>query len=99
MGYNETPYYPKGTLVNKQDFTPAYLTGLAASFCSGVVVRTTLRAVLAASTPINPIVSFIGVTALSLTVEDRVTRTIQGATQQFIDTFKEKLHENEEDSK
>ena len=85
--------------MNKQDFTPAYLTGLAASFCSGVVVRTTLRAVIAAAAPINPIISFIGVTALSLAVEDRVTRTIQGATQQCIDTVNEKLHENEEDSK
>nr|DAX25817.1 MAG TPA: hypothetical protein [Caudoviricetes sp.] len=96
MGYNETPYYPKGTLVKKQEFTPASVTGIAASFCSGVVVRTVLRGVLAACTPINPIVSFVGITALSLTVENGVSHYVAKETQNLIDQCKEAWNASED---
>ena len=96
MGYNETPYYPKGTLVKNQVFTPASVTGIAASFCSGVVVRTVLRGVLVACAPINPIVSFVGVTALSLTVEDRVSKYVAKETQNLIDNCKEAWNASED---
>lgn len=85
--------------MKKQEFTPASIIGIAASFCSGVVVRTALRTVLAAAAPINPIVSFIGITALSLTVEDRVSKTVQLAAQETIDKIKESWSTSEEDSK
>lgn len=80
-------------------FTPANIAGIAASFCSGVVFRTAIKSVLVGAAPINPVVSFIGITALSLTVEDRVSRTIAKAVQQTIDEYKEasqKVSEQEE---
>lgn len=80
-------------------FTPANIAGIAASFCSGVVFRTAIKSVLVGVAPINPVVSFIGITALSLTVEDRVSRTIAKAVQQTIDDYKEasqKVSEQEE---
>ena len=80
-------------------FTPANIAGIAASFCSGVVFRTAIKSVLVGVAPINPVVSFIGITALSLTVEDRVSRTIAKAVQQTIDEYKEasqKVSEQEE---
>lgn len=79
-------------------FNPATVTGIAASFCSGVVVRTTLRAILAASAPVNPIISVIGITALSMTVEDRVANYVAKETQNLIDYAKESWN-NPEDSK
>lgn len=80
------------------EFTAASVTGIAASFCSGVVVRTALRGLLAACAPINPIVSFVGITALSMTVEDRVANYTAKATQEVIDYAKESW-KNNEDSK
>lgn len=77
-------------------FTPATVTGIAASFCSGVVVRTTLRGILAAVAPINPIVSFIGVTALSMTIEDRVANYVAKETQNIIDCAKESWNKPED---
>ncbi len=80
-------------------FTPANVAGIAASFCAGVVFRTAINTVLVGAAPINPIVSFIGITALSLTVEDRVSRTTAKAVQQTIDEYKEaskKVSEQEE---
>lgn len=70
-------------------FNPATVTGIAASICSGVVVRTALRGVLVACAPINPIVSFVGITALSMTVEDRVANYVAKETQNLIDYAKE----------
>jgi len=84
--------------VKTQEFTAATVTGIAASFCSGVVVRTTLRGVLAACAPINPIVSFIGITALSMTVEDRVANYVAKTTQDVIDSVQESW-KTSEDSK
>lgn len=81
-----------------QEFTPATVTGIAASFCSGVVVRTALRGILAAAAPINPIVSFIGITALSMTVEDRVANYVAKTTQDVIDSVQESW-KTSEDSK
>lgn len=80
-------------------FTPASVAGIAASFCSGVVFRTAIKSVLVGAAPINPVVSFIGITALSLTVEDRVSRAIAKTVQQTIDEYKEaskKVSEQEE---
>lgn len=81
-----------------QEFTAATVTGIAASFCSGVVVRTALRGVLVACAPINPIVSFVGITALSMTVEDRVAKYVAKSTQDIIDTVQESW-KTSEDSK
>lgn len=75
---------------------PATVTGIAASFCSGVVVRTTLRAILAASAPVNPIISFIGITALSMTVEDSVANYVAKETQNIIDYAKESWNKPED---
>ena len=79
-----------------QEFTPATVTGIAASFCSGVVVRTALRGILAAAAPINPIVSFIGITALSMTIEDRVANHVAKETQNLIDYAKESWNKTED---
>ena len=79
-----------------QEFTPATVTGIAASFCSGVVVRTALRTILAATAPINPIVSFIGITALSMTIEDRVANHVAKETQNLIDYAKESWNKPED---
>lgn len=81
-----------------QEFTAATVTGIAASFCSGVVVRTALRGVLAACAPVNPIISFVGITALSMTVEDRVAKYVAKSTQDVIDTVQESW-KTSEDSK
>lgn len=75
---------------------PATVTGIAASFCSGVVVRTALRTFLAATAPVNPIISFIGITALSMTVEDRVANHIAKETQNIIDCVKESWNKSED---
>nr|DAO92826.1 MAG TPA: hypothetical protein [Caudoviricetes sp.] len=96
--YSETPNYPKGIIVKTQEFTPAIVTGIAASFCSGVVVRTALRGILVSCAPINPIVSFVGITALSMTVEDRVAKYVAKSTQDVIDTVQESW-KTSEDSK
>lgn len=80
-------------------FTPASVAGIGASFCSGVVFRTAIKTVLISAAPINPVVSFIGITALSLAVEDRVSRTVSKLVQQTIDDYKEaskKVSEQEE---
>lgn len=79
-----------------QEFTPATVTGIAASFCSGVVVRTALRGVLVACAPINPIISFVGITALSMTVEDRVANYVAKETQNLIDYAKESWSKSED---
>lgn len=81
-----------------QEFTAATVTGIAASFCSGVVVRTALRGILVASAPVNPIISFVGITALSMTVEDRVANYVAKATQDVIDSVQESW-KTSEDSK
>ena len=81
-----------------QEFTAATVTGIAASFCSGVVVRTALRGVLAACAPINPVISFVGITALSMTVEDRVAKYVAKSTQDVIDSVQESW-KTSEDSK
>jgi hypothetical protein len=82
--------------VKNQEFTPASVTGITASFCSGVVVRTILRSALMASAPINPIVSFVGITALSLTVENGVSRYVTKETQNLIDKCKEAWNASED---
>ena len=79
-----------------QEFTPATVTGIAASFCSGVVVRTTLRGVLAACAPINPVISFVGITALSITIEDRVANYVARVTQETIDAVKDSWNKPED---
>ena len=82
-----------------KSLSPANVAGIAASFCSGVVFRTAIKSVLVGAAPINPVVSFIGITALSLTVEDRVSRTVSKFVQQTIDEYKEaskKVSEQEE---
>lgn len=79
--------------------SPANVAGIVASFCSGVVFRTAIKSVLVGAAPINPVVSFIGITALSLTVEDRVSRTVSKFVQQTVDEYKEasqKVSEQEE---
>lgn len=81
-----------------QEFTAATVTGIAASFCSGVVFRTALRGILVACTPVNPIISFVGITALSMTVEDRVANYVAKATQDVIDSVQESW-KTSEDSK
>lgn len=82
-----------------KSLSPANVAGIAASFCSGVVFRTAIKFVLVGAAPINPVVSFIGITALSLTVEDRVSRTVSKFVQQTVDEYKEaskKVSEQEE---
>lgn len=82
-----------------KSLSPANVAGIAASFCSGVVFRTAIKSVLVGAAPINPVVSFIGITALSLTVEDRVSRTVFKLVQQTVDEYKEaskKVSEQEE---
>nr|DAK78721.1 MAG TPA: hypothetical protein [Caudoviricetes sp.] len=72
-----------------KSLSPANVAGIAASFCSGVVFRTAIKSVLVGAAPINLVVSFIGITALSLTVEDRVSRTVSKFVQQTVDEYKE----------
>lgn len=82
-----------------KSLSPANVAGIAVSFCSGVVFRTAIKSVLVGAAPINPVVSFIGITALSLTVEDRVSRTVSKLVQQTVDEYKEaskKVSEQEE---
>lgn len=82
-----------------KSLSPANVAGIAASFCSGVVFRTAIKSVLVGAAPINPVVSFIGITALSLTVEDRVSRTVSKFVHQTVDEYKEaskKVSEQEE---
>ena len=82
-----------------KSLSPTNVAGIAASFCSGVVFRTAIKSVLVGAAPINPVVSFIGITALSLTVEDRVSRTVSKFVQQTVDEYKEaskKVSEQEE---
>lgn len=82
-----------------KSLSPANVAGIAASFCSGVVFRTAIKSVLVGAAPINPVASFIGITALSLTVEDRVSRTVSKFVQQTVDEYKEaskKVSEQEE---
>lgn len=94
--HNETPNYLKGTVVKTQEFTAATVTGIAASFCSGVVVRTALRGILAGCVPVNPIISFVGITALSMTVEDRVAKYVAQSTQDVIDSVQESWKTSED---
>ena len=82
-----------------KSLSPVNVAGIAASFCSGVVFRTAVKSVLVGAAPINPVVSFIGIAALSLAVEDRVSRTVSKLVQQTIDDYKEaskKVSEQEE---
>lgn len=81
-----------------REFTAATVTGIAASFCSGVVVRTALRGILVTCAPVNPIISFVGITALSMTVEDRVANYVAKTTQDVIDSVQESW-KTSEDSK
>ena len=49
-----------------------------------------------ASAPINPIVSFVGITALSLTVENGVSHYVTKETQNLIDKCKEAWNASED---
>lgn len=80
-------------------FSPANVVGIAASFCSGVVFRTTLKSLLIGAAPINPIVSFIGINAISLVLENHVSRAASSSVQEMIDVYKktsQKVSEQEE---
>lgn len=80
-------------------FSPASIAGIAASFCSGVVFRTALKSVLIGAAPINPIVSFIGINALSLVLENHVSRATSSSVQEMVDVYKktsQKVSEQEE---
>lgn len=79
-----------------QESTAATVAGIAASFCTGVVIHRTLRGVLAACASINPVISFVGITALSITVEDRVANHVAKVTQETIDAVKDSWNKSED---